>query len=229
MTLMRIAPTPHAGARLLLAIFGFLGLTGCNAVTESTVSSTGPFYRITSDLKDASYPAGTVLSVPIHVTINGTATGATAVHWTLQSGHGGISDTLTTTDTLGATHILWTIGATPETNELRVVAGDAVDTLHITGVVGSPSYLDRVGALADTIGVGAPITLQVVVRDRPGNAAPGVTVNWSSSGGTLSTSTTVSDATGTVTEAFAAKEPGTYQVTADLPNRASLFFQIVVR
>jgi hypothetical protein len=121
------------------------------------------------------------------------------------------------------------LGPTPESNVLIVVVGDAADTLHLTGTVGAPSYLDRVGARSDTVPVGLPVTLGVIVRDRLGNSAPGTTVIWTSSGGSLSRSGSVSDSTGTSTVAFAASAPGTYQVTADLPERTELFFEVVVR
>ena len=214
----------------LLLMVGVAGLAGgCNLSTDSTAPP-GPFYRITSDVKDSStYPAGTILSIPIHVTFNGGAAGSASVHWSVLAGHGVISDTTSTTDTLGATHILWTLSAAAERNALVIAIGDAVDTLDVIGAVGSPSYLDLVGARSDTSPVGVPITLQVVVRDRPGNGVPGSTVNWTSSGGSLSTASTVSDGTGTATAAFAASVPGTYTVTADLPNLASLFFEVVVR
>jgi hypothetical protein len=213
---------------LLLATLGVLGLaTGC--LTGDTTAPTGPAFKITSDLKDSSaYPAGTILTVPVRVTVAGVAAGLAAVHWTLLVGHGALSDSVTTTDTLGAAHVLWTIGSTPEQNALVIVVGDAVDTLRATGIVGSPSYLDLVGARSDTAAVGTSVTLGVIVRDHSGNAVPGATVSWSSVGGSLSKPSAVSDGTGTATEGFAASAAGTYQVTADLAGLASQFFEVVV-
>jgi hypothetical protein len=232
MTLVRTTPLEHRQETLkrFLVMLGVVGLAaGCD-VTTPTTTSTGPYYTITAGIKDsATYAAGTSLFVPILVKYSGSAVSSAAVRWGVLSGHGHISDTLSTTDTLGATHVVWTLGATPESNALIFVAGDAVDTLHVTGVVGPPSYLDVVGARSDTTPVGVPVVLRVAVRDRLGNGASGATVNWTSSGGGLSTPATVSDATGTAMVSFTASGPGTYSVTADLPERADLFFEIVVR
>jgi len=230
MTLMRTIRSAHpqGSLRLSLVVFAILGLAaGCNLSTTDSTAPTGPSYRITSTLKDSA-PAGTILSVPIQVTFDGTASASTSVHWILQAGHGKISDTVTTTDSLGGARILWTISSSPEQNALVAAAGDGVDTIRVVSTIGSPSYLDFAGARSDTVGVGSPVTLQVIVRDRPGNAVPGTAVNWSTSGGSLSALNTVSDGTGTETTTFSAGAPGTYQVTANLPERASLFFQIVV-
>ena len=213
----------------LFLVVGALGVAmGCDLST--TAPDAGAYYTITADLKDSStYPAGTILSVPIHVTHDGAAVWYATVHWVVQSGHGLISDTVSTTDTLGATHIAWTLGAAPEANILLAGIGDAVDTFYVTGTIGSPSYLVMVGAQSDTVSRGEPIVLRVLVKDRPGNNVPGATVTWVSSGGSLSASDTTSDATGTAMVAFAATEAGTYHVTADLPERATCIFEIVVR
>jgi hypothetical protein len=214
----------------LLAIFGVVGLTaGCNPTGVST-DSTGSIFRITADIADSSkYPAGSILSVPIHVLNDGVLVTSAPVHWVVLSGQGKVSDTVSTTDSVGTAHVLWTLGTTAGQNALMSVYGDASDTLYVIATIGAPSYIDAVGARSDTVSVGAAVSLGVIVRDRPGNAVPGVAVNWSSSGGGLSSSRTVSDGTGTATTSFVASAPGTYSVTADLPDLASLFFQVVVR
>ena len=169
------------------------------------------------------------MSVPVNVTYNNAVIPNGSVHWLVIGGHGAISDTVSTTDTLGATHILWTLGTSPGDNALSIAIGDAIDTLHVTGVIGAASYLDRVGAQADTITTGSPLVLQVVVRDRPGNPVAGTAVSWSASGGQITASGAASDATGVSGATFSATAPGTYNVTADLPGEASMFFQVTVR
>lgn len=218
----------HAHTLLLLFLAALSG--GCLSGTTNTVDPTIRLYAITSTVQQASsYPAGTIMSVPVHVTYNGGVVSAGSVHWSVLAGKGVISDTVSTTDTLGATHILWTLGAAAGDNALVIGIGDAVDTLHVTGVVGSASYLDRVGAQSDTTTTGSPFVLQVVVRDRPGNPVAGAAIAWTSSGGQIAPSSNASDATGTSTASFSATAPGTYTITADLAGEASMFFEVVVR
>jgi hypothetical protein len=203
---------------------------GCDVSTSTGTTSTGPYFAITSGWQDSlPYPAGTSLSIPIHVTYQGTAVGSASAHWVILSGHGFISDTLTATDTLGATHIVWTLGSTPEMNALVVGVGDVADTLYASGVVGAPSSLGVVSEQSAVAPIGSGVVLQVVVKDRQGNAVPSTEVRWTSSGGALSSGNTITDATGVATTTFAASVSGTYHVTADLPQRATCIFEIVVQ
>lgn len=205
-------------------------VAGCDMSTATGTTSSGPYYTITTDLKDSAiYPAGASLSVPVHITHDGIAVSGATPRWAILSGDGVISDTISTTDTLGAAHIVWTLGRTPAMNTLIVGFGDAVDTLYATGVVGAPSSLFVVGSQTITISSGDSAALRVVVKDRPGNVVANATVAWTSSGGALSASTTVTDSTGIATTSFSASAPGTYYVTADLPALATCIFEIVVR
>jgi len=54
-------------------------------------------------------------------------------------------------------------------------------------------------------------------------------VNWTASGGSLTAATSTSDANGLTQTSFSAATAGTYQVTASVPNEASVVFTIVVQ
>jgi adhesin/invasin len=155
--------------------------------------------------------------------------GGATPRWAVLSGNGVISDTISTTDTLGAAHIVWTLGRTPAMNALVVGFGDAADTVYATGVVGAPSSLAIIGSQTTTTASGESVVLRVVVKDRPGNVVPNATVAWTSSGGAISATTTATDSTGIATATFSANAPGTYYVTSDLPALATCIFEIVVR
>ena len=222
----------HRPARtpLLRVLISAALAMGCDVSTTPATTSTGPYFAITTGLQDSlTYAAGTSVSVPIHVTYQGTAVGSASAHWAILAGHGIISDTLTATDTLGATHIVWTLGQTPEMNALVVGVGDAADTLYASGIVGAPSSLSVVSAQSEVASIGSGVVLRVVVKDRAGNAVPSAAVTWTNSGGVLSSVNTTSDATGVATTTFAASAPGTYNVTADLAQRATCIFEIVVQ
>ena len=216
---------------ILLLLGSSILAAGC--LSGSTTDATSVpihLYAITSTVQQSStYPAGTIMSVPVSVTYNGAVFPKGSVRWTVLTGKGLVSDTTSTTDTLGATHILWTLGTSPGDNALSIAIGDAVDTLHVTGVVGTASYLDRIGSQADTIATALPLVLQVVVRDRAGNPVAGAAINWSSSGGQIAASSGASDATGLSTATFATTAPGDYNIIAELPGEASMFFQVTVR
>ena len=204
-------------------------VTACHISTANDAPSSGPLYTITPDLHDsASFNAGTAVLVRVHVTHQGAGIGGATVGWAVAAGHGLVSADTSTADTLGVATIVWTLGDTAATNALVIRSGDAVDTLHVIGTVGSPSYLTAVSADSMNAPVGTAVSLQVRVNDRPGNAVAGATVNWSATGGTWTGQSVVSAASGVASVTFTAQQPGTYFVTANLPERSSIVFQVVV-
>jgi hypothetical protein len=71
------------------------------------------------------------------------------------------------------------------------------------------------------------VTIDARVVDAFGNAVQGATVTWTTSSGSLSPTTTTTNATGDAATALTTSAPGTYFVTATLPGRASVTFQVV--
>ena len=207
-------------------------LTSClgHSTTEAgQAPQTGPYATVSTELKDASSaPAASVLTVRAHVTHNGTAIAGAPVKFTVAAGHGRLSADSIATDTLGVATVLWTLGDTAsEVNSLAIVSGDGVDTLHVAAVAGSPSYLVPVSTTTD-VALGAPLTIQVRATDRPGNAVAGTTVFWVTTGGTLSSASSVTDANGIARVTFMATQPGSFTLSAVIPETATRDFQITV-
>lgn len=215
---------------IAILLLGALGLaSACKLATDTTPPVVLPTI-ITTELKDsAAFPANSPVLVRAHVTRGGFPLTQTAVTWAITSGHGKLSAATGTTDTAGVATVTWTLSDTAGINGLAIGSSGVADTLHLVGVIGQPSSLVVVGSNSSTIAVGSPLVLQVKVLDRPGNPVARATVNWTASGGSLTAATSTSDANGLTQTSFSAATAGTYQVTASVPNEASVVFTIVVQ
>ena len=151
-----------------------------------------------------------------------------AVAWAIGSGKGALSAPSTTTDSLGVASVLWTLGDTIGLNSLTASVGDGSVTWRVQGVAGAASSLTKVSADSDVVVTGGTLPLTARVVDRHGNPVAGAMVEWSSSAGDLSVTSAPSGATGdTETNFTAPAVPGTYTVTATLPGRGSVIFEVV--
>jgi len=189
------------------------------------------FYVVTLDsgvVDSISAPAGSIVPVRVHVTSGGIPVSAMSVAWTVGSGHGALSAASTSTDTLGVTSVLWTLGDTVGLNSITAVAGDGSVTWRVAGTAGAASAIVKVSADSDAVVAGGTLPLTARVLDRHGNPVPGATVEWTSSGGELSVKSAPSGSTGDAETNFTAPATaGTYTITASLPGRASVTFEIV--
>lgn len=102
-----------------------------------------------------------------------------------------------------------------------------------------PDLSDRVGLFqvvegnTQTIPAGttAPIPLTVRTFDEPRNPLPGIEVQWviASGGGTLSSSTSTTDNTGTASVSYTAPaQPGPVTVRATVPPQLTVHFTLTV-
>src|SRR5262245_20935333 len=57
-------------------------------------------------------PAGSIIPVRVHVALSGQGVPSIKVAWAIGSGRGGLSADSTSTDSLGFTSVLWTLGDT---------------------------------------------------------------------------------------------------------------------
>jgi adhesin/invasin len=213
----------------IVALGALTSCLGSNSTEAAPPTNSAPYSAISTELKDSSSaPAATVVVVRAHVTHAGAAIPGAAVAFTIAAGNGLLSADSSATDTLGVATVLWTLGNNPQLNALAIVSGDATDTLHLVAVVGSPSYLVPVSPAATDVAVGTPVSVQVRVTDRPGNPVAGATVFWQAPSGTLSSASTVTDATGVARVTFSSSQTGGFTVTAVLPEAATRDFQITV-
>jgi hypothetical protein len=215
--------------RTLFALLAAAAACGGTGSTDATTLPSTPVV-ITTEVKDStSLPAGSTVVVRAHVTVNGSPVTGVAVTWALVGGHGQISATTGGTDSTGVATVSWTLSDTAGVNSLAIGSAGVGDTLHVIGTIGQASQIVLVSPYSSSVAAGSAVTLQARVLDRPGNPVSKTNVNWSATGGTLTSASSASDATGTVQNTFRASQPGTYLVTADVPGQASVVFQVIVQ
>ncbi len=198
--------------------------------TGTTEASNGPFYSVSASIADSTkFPAGSTVLVRASVTHQSAAVFAAAVGWAVTAGGGTVSAATTSTDTLGQSSVVWTLGDNAGVNTLIIGTTDGADTVSVIGEVGDPSYVQAVGLDSTLTAVGASATLQARVTDATGNNVPGVPISWTTIRGTLSAAVVPSDANGISTVTFSATAPGNYFITAELAGRASHIFHVLVQ
>jgi hypothetical protein len=173
-------------------------------------------------------PAGTIVPVRVHVALQGQVMPGVAVKWAIGSGRGALSADSTTTDSLGVASVLWTLSDTIGLNSITAAVGDGSVTWRVAGIAGAASSIVKVSADSDLVVTGGTLPLTARVVDRHGNPVAGATVEWTSSAGDLSVMSAPSGQTGDAETNFTAPgTPGTYTITATLPGRASVIFEVV--
>ena len=206
---------------------------GGSAPTDPTPpgDTTATVYTVTLDsgmVDSIQAPAGSIIPVRVHVRVAGTPVSRVAVAWTLASGSGLLSASSTTTDTLGRTTVLWTLSDTVAVNSITAAAGDGSVTWRVLGIAGPASTLLKITSDSSAVVAGATTPLTVRVVDRYRNPVAGATVTWSSSDGSLSTTSAMTGVSGNSESNFTTPaRPGKYTVTATLPGKASVTFEIV--
>lgn len=171
---------------------------------------------------------GTAIPFRVRVTQSGSPAIAAIVTWTVVAGHGSVSSASTTTDSSGVASVQWTVGDTVGFNSASAAAGDGSATLRAVGIGGAASAINRVTTDTSSVVATGSVALTVRVVDFFGNPTGGATVTWTSTAGSLSTTSTTTTASGNATTTFTTPvAPGTYMVTATLPGQASITFTIV--
>jgi len=173
-------------------------------------------------------PAGSIVPVHVHVSLAGQAVPGLTVLWAIGAGRGGLSADSTITDSLGVASVLWTLGDTIGLNSLTASAGDGSVTWRVAGIAGAASALLKVSADSELVVTNGTVPLTARVVDRHGNPVAGAMVEWASSAGDLTVTSVPSGQTGDVETNFTAPgTPGTYTITATLPGRGSVIFEVV--
>ena len=113
---------------------------------------------------------------------------------------GSVSATQVTTDATGSASVTWTLGTVAGADSMMVTTGALAPVAVVaTAMPDAPTALTIVAGNNQTAPIDSMLasTLEVKVTDQYGNVVPNATVQWSDdAGGTLSATTTVTDANG---------------------------------
>ena len=224
--------------RYLAFVAAVIAATACShdSTTSPSDSNNPPpppptLYSVTlaSGVVDSTLvPAGSIVPVRVHVALSGQSVTSVAVAWAIGAGKGALSASSTTTDSLGFASVLWTLGDTIGLNSITASVGDGSVTWRVAGIAGAASSLVKVSADSDQVVTGGTLPLTARVVDRHGNPVPGATVEWASSAGDLTVTSATSGQTGDAETNFTAPATaGTYTITATLPGKGSVIFEVV--
>ncbi len=175
---------------------------------------------------------GQALALPISVHLtdqNGTAVPGVAISWTVTGG-GSVDSASSTTNSSGDAITYWTLGTAAGIDSLQAATSNGVSlVITATAAPGPFANLAKVSGDSQAVAAGSaaqPLVVKTV--DQYGNGVPGVVVNWSVAGsGTLSTTTTTSDASGLAQVVLTtAATPGGDSVTANAGSAASVTFTL---
>lgn len=169
------------------------------ASTEATAVDLSLAVVAASDSQSAAVGTSlpSVLAVKV-VDQNQRPVTSVAVAWAVLEGGGTVGSSTSTTDSTGVATVSWLLGTTAGTQRVTatLINGKA-DTLM---AVALPAEVQSLGVASEPF-VAVPAgtltaPLQVRALDRFGNPVQGITVQWSTSAGSLSTPTSVAAADG---------------------------------
>ncbi len=168
--------------------------------------------------------------VTVHVTNqNANAMQGAIVTWAVVAPGGTVDSATSTTNSNGDALTHWTLGSVLGTQTLHAtIVGGSFVSITASAVAGAATLLAKVSGDAQTIAGAGNTSAAMVVKltDALGNPIVGATVTWAStSGGTLSATSTTTDATGkaqiTVMTASTARA---YSITATASGIAAVTF-----
>lgn len=147
------------------------------------------------------------------------------VTWTVTGG-GTLSATSTLSDSNGVASVVLTTGSTASIYRVTATVGTLTAIFTIEGrVPGQPAVVGA-GQYRSVVAVGETLPLRVTVTDGLGTPVPSVSVTWTvvGGGGTLATSTSVTNANGVATVQFTAgSELGQNTVQAQIGSLTASF------
>lgn len=192
-------------------------LVGTNSVT-ATISGTSTSVTFSATatagaaatiaISSGNTQTGTVgaaLSTPFSVVIkdsNNNVVPSATVDWTVLSGAGSLSTSSTTTNGSGLASSTLTLGTTAGANSVKAtINGTSTSvTFSATGAAAAPATITIAAGNNQTGTVGSPLPIHysVLVKDAFNNPVSSTTIQWNvvSGSGSLSSSTSSTDATG---------------------------------
>jgi len=222
-------------------IFSTIIAVGMTAATtacgDDKSSNTAPLVATTVTINTGSDgqtgTVGQALAQPISVHVvdqNGAAFAGATVTWTVMSGGGAVSGPTSTTNATGDATTTWTLGNTAGADSLKADLGNGASVIvAATATAGPFASLALMSGDAQSLTAGSttqPLIVKAV--DALGNVVANATVTWTvTGGGTLSASSTTTDATGLAQITLATDAtPETYTVIATSGAAAPVTFTI---
>lgn len=217
----------------LLAVVGCSKDSGSSGTPTSPGGTTNPAYNIAPDTALAVQSAivGSTLQVAAKVTLSGQPSPNVTVTWSATTGNGVVTQATSVTDATGTATNTWRISDTARVNVLTAaIPSIASATFQATGLAGPAVSLVRVTKDSTATVSGASTLITVRATDKGGNPVPGVTINWSSTGGSLTLLQSKTGASGNADVVFTAGSIGAaaavYTVTAAAPGIGSVSFKV---
>ena len=177
--------------------------------------------------------AGTVLAQPVGVLVvdqNGAPFANATVTWTVTAGGGSVASPTSVTDATGTATVAFTLGSTVGVDSLEAsIAGGESAFITATATAGPATAMQIMSGGTQSVAAGSTTApLVVKLADQFGNPVPNATVTWAvAGGGTLSATTSTTDATGTTqTTLTTDAAPANYSVTATTGSLTPVTFTI---
>ena len=210
--LVRFARFAHPIAALFL-----VATAACGGNDSTSPSEPRAIARVSADSQTTV--AGVKMAQPLVVLVTGgggTPLAGTPVEWVIGNGGGSLNDSTTTTDANGRAQATYTPGTVPGVARITAKAGNLSPLqFTITLIAGPAASLQPLGFGNPAAVAGSILTLSVKLGDAFGNAIPGKTVTWAAAGGSISATTSTTDAGGVASVTYTiGKDKGTYSLTA---------------
>lgn len=202
--LTSVVRTLGSAAGLQRTLASAEGLAGSPAAfLHTAVAGSATGVQIVSG-NDQSGAPGARLAQDLVVRVadaDGNPVSGAAVTWVVTAGGGRLDPPTSTTDAEGLAATGWYLGPQVGDNAAEaVVSGVGRATFRAKALAGTPQTVEIVSGSDQTAVAGQPLPAELVVRvlDQDANPVPGATVRWSvaSGGGSVSPSSTTSDASG---------------------------------
>lgn len=219
-------------SRAALAAAVVFSVTACGDDDNNSPTPVATNITVNAGSDAQSGTVGQPLINPISVRVtdqNGNAMANTPVTWTVETGGGSVASATTSTDGNGNTSVVWTLGTAAGANTLKAsLANNTSVTISATGTPAAASTLTIIsGNNQILVGGGTSAALVVKATDGAGTALSGVSVTWSTTGGTLSQATTTTGVDGTTSVTLTMPAlPGVHTVTATASGGVSQTFTI---
>jgi adhesin/invasin len=204
---------------------------GSDATSPSTpppgnTASDGTTISVDSAVNAQTAVAGSTITVFVRVkNASGAPVAGVTVRWNVATGGGTVPDTTSLTDASGIASTPWTLGTKAGSNTLGANIPGAAVPISATSLVGPLSLLAKQSPDSQNVAATGSVLLVARSTDASGNPIANVTVDWTSTGGTLSPMSSTTGVSGNSSVNFTTA-PGAarYIVTATTAGAAPVSF-----